>query len=227
MTGRLFLLWMLAVTAGLGACATPPAETAAAVPVPEAQDPRTALIASVPNGSLIFRLKGEHDIQHVQSGMACPLARMAEADRLIRLFVFPNPRDGDDVACDYAFFGGKLTAYATRNTGLTAEAVVGATADFIRGAHPEATPAALDLPAADGLPKITGAVFNIVLDGKPARTKVLVAIKDGWVIKVRATYPTDPAAPAEPLLADLGASLWILPVLQSMPPSARTVLLTD
>jgi len=229
MVVRFLLPSLLAIL--LAACATPPpgpsladktpADTPAIAGVPPAPtaDPRAALIDAVLHGDRIFRLSGERDIQHIQSGMLCSLPAEGDASRLIYLHVFPGAPPGDDIACDYAFYGGKLTLYATRNNGHTAKAVVADTSRFIEDHYPGARRVHARIPAGDGVPAIEGAAYDIAMNGRPARTKVLVALHGGWIIKIRASFPADQdqAVRDQAVAADLASSLWLVPVLLALP----------
>lgn len=184
------------------------------MPPATAPDPRVPLIDAVLHGDQIFRLSGAHDIQHIQSGMLCNVPAGDGETRLIYLHTFPEAPRGDDVACDYAFFGGKLTVYATRNSGPTAKAVVADTGRFIVDHYPGARRVRALVPSGEGVPVIEGAAYDVTMNGNPMRTKVLVARHGDWIIKIRATFPMNQD---QAVAADLHSSMWLVPVLLALP----------
>jgi hypothetical protein len=170
------------------------------------------IVADTDGAAQVFEVQADGRIRHRQSGMICPADFPNVA--FWHAQIYPSKLGaGSDVGCDYGrnnANGGaatKLTIFATKAMpGFTLDAVF---ADMQR-AIGQSTPGAKysgtvleikpgkDAGEADKFPKdMRSAEYELVHDGIPYRTEVLVAIQAGWIIEVRATFPTQASGATE------------------------------
>jgi hypothetical protein len=156
-------------------------------------------------------------IRHIQSGLICP----PKFGQSILWWgaLYPATKRGDDVSCDYGRgpFGqaqSKLSIFAIRMTpGATLDSEFERYRAEMHKAYPGGTnvgPAIEmkgEVPA--DFPELRSEEMDVVLGGRRYKTEVIVFLKSGWVIELRATYRTeidasDPGA-AEGIASDLVA----------------------
>lgn len=157
------------------------------------------LMARTPEANGIFTAADDGTAHHIQSGLICPAS-------------FPNlniwhleifAADGTDVGCDYGRNGpdnqamSKLTIYATKaQPGDTVDAAFGRYQAEIASNYPGATSKgpAITLGGGSFSPEIQAmrsAKYDLTLNGHAAQSQLVVAMKAGWVIEIRATTVTE------------------------------------
>lgn len=167
----------------------------------------SGIIARAGNAHGVFEPLPDGSLRHVQSGMICP-ASFPNVE-LWQIGVFPSVGFGDDVGCDYGRRGAdgapesKLAIYATRVApGDTLEAMFEQRKLEVQYSMPEAVLAGTAIPpelaqvSGDGSGGMLSAQYALAApDGGRGRlTDLIVAVKSGWQIKIRATYPAPEGA---------------------------------
>jgi len=146
----------------------------------------------------VFSVGGDGSIKHLQSGVVCP-AKLPNA-AFYAAFVYDGGK-GFDVGCDYrrpddkGGANAKLTVFAVKaEPGDTADSAFAAYRGGLVKAMPEAkslgealhdkTPDSVEKK----LPPFRSEEFTIPLNGKVYTTQLYVALDQGWIIEVRATF---------------------------------------
>jgi hypothetical protein len=157
-----------------------------------------AILARTPEADGIFAVQPDGSLRHLQSGLIC---RVKYPDvSLVRLEVFKsNLGPGADVGCDYArpAAGGgdeaELTVFATKMTaGETLDSVYSQRLAEVRSREgkSEARPA-VSFEGGGERSAVRSAEFDLMIGGRAYLSDVIVSVKAGWSIEVRATYPKD------------------------------------
>ncbi len=155
--------------------------------------------------------------RHLRSGLVCSFEPGSAANSIFVLDEGAAPR-GDDVACTTQVLGVTTTLYATRYARPVT--VREAVDDAIRGIaaqFPGAREYAGKTANADVDPRTPGAAtrerarVEVTIEGQPALAKVDVAEVNGWIVKLRATGPLEPA-----MATDLFAEVAFAAVLDGM-----------
>jgi hypothetical protein len=186
---RHWTVWLLAVLAWLSAAA---AGQTNPIAVRNSQ-----IVAKTDAAAGVMLVEDDGGIRHLQSGLLCP------AD-------FPNVHfaqaqiyatDGTDVGCDYARTGdggsavSKLTIFATKAPAGATLASVFERYNAEVMSHPGTrTEPAQDFTINDnaGKPRTDyrKAGYDIVLGDRHFHSELIVGLVDGWMLEVRATYPS-------------------------------------
>jgi hypothetical protein len=166
-----------------------------------------AIIDDTTNGSAAFRATEDGSIAHLQSGIDCLLGGR-DGMSFVTLAVLPNPVTGNDVSCDYRLKAGKITVFATKLSAEGFEGYVSSTFAGMEQMYPGARPISVKV-VTDGESTREPVVRGYAVLGAQ-RDKTITAAwmseRDGWAIKVRATYPESRHGEVD-LLA---AALWLL-----------------
>jgi len=172
------------------------------------------IVARTPNTAGIFEVAANGDILHLQSGLRCPGAFPAVA--FWHAEVFGPPNDGSDVGCDYGRNDAaghpvsKLTIFATRMTHATLDDAFETYRGEVARSYPAARytgPAIVVGPAGGAKPDarpfgaFRSAEYDVPVGGVHYCSDLVVAVRAGWVLEVRATYRTDAPADAHEAVA--------------------------
>jgi hypothetical protein len=157
----------------------------------------------------VWARENDDAIRHVQSGLVCP-AKLGSA-ALWRGVVFPSAQGrGGDVGCDYARIidnaaDVKLTIFAIKaEPGTTLETAFDKYRAEMHTAYPNGTNARPsvrmtgEVPAT--FPRVLSEEIDVVIEGRPYNTEVIVMLISGWVIEIRSTRPTS-YVPNDPNMA--------------------------
>lgn len=126
-------------------------------------------------------------IIHVNSGMNCVVG--AKEFQLNKLTIFPNAPTGDDVSCDYITPSGITNVFVMRANGRDAASAAFEIFKAIKTVNPRAEVTKGPLTARyPGLSDPIAASFTT--GEKNILSSVWVAETGGWLVEVRATYPT-------------------------------------
>jgi hypothetical protein len=165
-----------------------------------------AVIDKTTNGPAAFRANEKGSITHLQSGMACLLGG-GDGMSVVTLAVLPNPVTGNDVSCDYRLRSGKITVFATKLGAEGFDSYVSSTFASIEQMYPGARSISVKV-VTDGEstrePVVRG--YAVGTQQEQTVTAAWISERDGWAIKVRATYPKSRHGEVD-LLA---AALWLL-----------------
>ncbi len=180
------------------------------------------ILAQTKDASDVFAATDTGDLRHLQSGMVCPISFPNLHMRTLTVFA----ADGSDVGCDYGRNGrnnvtvSKLSLYATKaSPGDTVDA---AFARYQLEVH-QGSPNALVKGGvvgftgqlADDMKSVRSEEYDIVIDGRHFQSDLIVAIKDGWIIEVRGTSPSEGTA-EEAAAAAGDQAAPVLTLLQAM-----------
>ena len=161
----------------------------------------TEILDQTKNASGVFVATDTGDLRHVQSGMVCPISFPNLHLWALAVFV----PDGSDIGCDYGRNGkgnvtlSKLSLYATR--AAPGDTVDTAFARYQSEVHQVSPSARVTGPAVtftgsttDDLKNVRSEEYDIVFNGRHFQSDLIVVIKNGWVIEVRGTSPTQGTA---------------------------------
>ena len=158
------------------------------------------IVARSSGATGVFSVQEDGSIRHLQSGLVCP--EDFPNVRFTDVQIYPSSSIGEDVGCDYAriapngFAVSKLTIFAVKAADpATPDDVFTRYRREIETAHPEATSTA---PALQIKSDSTGQTatdyrsvgYAITVSGKVVHSELIVGVFNGWVIEVRATYPS-------------------------------------
>lgn len=162
-----------------------------------------AILANTPDVEGVFEVQANGDILHLQSDMRCPGSFKNVS--FWQGLIFSSVQKGDDVGCDYGRVGiqgyaeSKLTIFATRTTDTLADAFA-RTRREIEAAYPEARyigPALEIKSETNGSENceataddFRSAEYEYYSGGERYLSQVILAVRSGWIIKVRATFRT-------------------------------------
>jgi hypothetical protein len=159
------------------------------------------IVAKTQGSDGVFVVQDDGKIRHLQSGLICR-AKYPNVS-FWHVFVYPsNAGLGTDVGCDYGRNGSdgkavsKLSIFATKAPdGMTLDQafaryrneVVQTTPDAV--SHGDAFELEDQDPAKpSAFPAFRSEVFSEVLDDRPFISQLVVTIKDGWIIEIRASF---------------------------------------
>lgn len=134
---------------------------------------------------------GSPQVRHRGSGMVCSFSDEAY-DRITIFPASPGLAKGDDVSCNTRLMDVDFSTYATRYARqFSEEAVVRDSLRAIAQRWPDGRPHDGDLMSAsiDGSPRPLVGGYDIVVEGRPMLTLVLVAHREDWSFKGRVTGP--------------------------------------
>ncbi len=173
-----------------------------AAPAATAQDPASArgqaeeLIAATGAPGLFENLTSGQvpTVRHRPSGMICEFA--GDGRDVLRLFdVQPGgPVRGDDVGCGHWIGTTYVTLFATRYPHRpSAQEILDSAVDAIMRSWPDARAYAGSAkpPRLRGQAEPLMRVFEVILNGQPARSLVLVSHLGDWSFKARASGPAN------------------------------------
>jgi len=174
-----------------------------------------ARLARTPATEGIFALEDNGDIRHLQSGMKC-IAGYPNVE-FFAVMIFPSAMgDGMDVGCDYARVDGqnravsKLTVFAVKApAGMTLDQAfdqynreVLTKAPTAKHVGPVMT--MNSVKGSEALPEFRSAEYDVVGNGISYRTDLVVALKAGWIVEIRATFLTGAVATEQDAAARAG-----------------------
>jgi len=190
----------------------------------------TAIIDKTAGAAGVFKVEANGDIRHAQSGLRCPAAFPAAA--FLRAEIFSPAGKGTDVGCDYGRLGpngraaSELTILTTKSDTATLDDAFALDQMGVVKRMPQAKllgPALTVSGAGKSEDPTFGAFrsaeYGVRLDGGRYISDLIVAVRHGWVIEIRATYlaasdddadksakqPEDSISPAFALLAAIGS----------------------
>ncbi len=202
---RARLLGMVALLAGLllasGASTDPLKGNDATAVDLKAQN--AAIVAKTPEAAGVFVVADDGSIHHQQSGLVCPASYPNV--KLFQVLIFPSAAGpGLDVGCDYIrpdTKGGadaKLTIFATKAAdGLTLDQAFNNYRNEVVKTWPTAKSLgpALEMHQmgkSNPFPDFRSEEFALWINDRDYSSDLIVTIKSGWVIEIRATYSGKP-----------------------------------
>ncbi|HEX4303581.1 MAG TPA: hypothetical protein VHZ78_12370 [Rhizomicrobium sp.] len=180
---------------------------AADAPDPAVTAKNREMIAGTPQAAGVFVVQDDGAIRHVQSGLICP-ARYPNVT-FYDVQVYPSDAGlGTDVGCDYRRAddkGGawsKLTIFVTKAApDTTADSAFERYQKELMQATPDAAPlgpAFANDPNGkhpdSPLAKARSEEYRVTLNGAVYTSLLIVTVKAGWTIEIRATYIGSPTA---------------------------------
>jgi len=200
----------LAAAAGLLASLLATSASGAAAPdVSEARIRNADIVAKTPGADGVFGVEDNGDIRHVQSGLRCPAAFPTVA--FSHAEIFSPPGLGTDMGCDYAREDAqghavtKLTIFATKVGDASIDQVFASDRAGLEKASPGAKYKGPALTVGQGAAgksapspfgEFRSAEYAEVRGGAHYLSDLIVAVRAGWALEIRATFPTDVAAGA-------------------------------
>ncbi len=179
------------VLLGAAASAAPPAK-------PGVRAKNVEIVAGDPDTAKVFKVQANGDILHLKSGLRCP-GSFPHVD-FWHADLFPAQALGDDVGCDYGRSGpdgtwvSKLTIFATRADSASLDVVFSSLKAEVAKEGPDAQYKGEAIKAGPGplsLGEYRSAEFVGTLDdGRPYASDLIVAIRNGWILEIRATFAT-------------------------------------
>jgi hypothetical protein len=160
-----------------------------------------AVINAIPDAKDVFLVQGDGGILHLQSGFVCP-ADFPHVHFVHALIFSRSSSIGTDVGCDYARNANdgnavsKLTIFLVKaDEGATLDAAFGRYKTEVLTAAPGATilPASLhmgDKQTGQDRTDYRAAGFAVPEGNSQVHSELIVGIFKGWIIEVRATYPS-------------------------------------
>jgi hypothetical protein len=156
------------------------------------------IVARVPEAADVFVVGDDGTIKHLQSGLVCPSS--FPSAEFYHALVFPSAEKGGDVGCDYRRAderGGayaKLSIFATKAGADTT--LDSAFAGYQREvAKTDANVRTLGpaLKSKSQMPTdFRSEEYLVTMNQRDYTSDLIVAIKAGWVIEIRATYVGKP-----------------------------------
>jgi len=163
------------------------------------------IVRRSPNTSGVFAVQDDGTIKHLQSGLVCPENYPNAA--FFNALVYPSDAGkGADVGCDYSRADDKgravlkLTIFAVKPVSeTTLDRAFEGYRQEITQTYPNAIPLgpALHIENKGGasqFPEIRSEEYSIAISGLEYTSQLVVAIAQGWVIEIRATFPGKPNA---------------------------------
>jgi hypothetical protein len=185
------------------------------------------IVANTKDASGVFVVQDDGTVHHIQSGLNCP-AEFPNADfRHAEIFPSALGA-GMDVDCDYGrsdaneITVSKLTIFATKaSDGASLDQAFDKYRTEIRKAFPDvhptgpalgverkdnaapsiAAPALVAVPNENAMPLFAdfrSEAYDLLIDGAPYHSELIVALQGGWVIEIRSTYSTHISATSTP-----------------------------
>ncbi|HWA30260.1 MAG TPA: hypothetical protein VG867_04155 [Rhizomicrobium sp.] len=153
------------------------------------------IVSAEPKANGIFVVQDDGSVRHIQSGLVCP----AKYPNVDFYHVLVYAQSGADVGCDYRRAddkGGawsKLTIFATKAApGLTLDQAFARYHDEIVQTSPQAVSQGPAIQvggkAPSDFPEIRSEEFVEPLNDTTYTSQLYVAVEDGWIIEVRATF---------------------------------------
>jgi hypothetical protein len=165
------------------------------------------LMSAVPRNAAAFRPQSDGSVLHIQSGFVCPAA--LPNVNLWNLTAYPTPQPGADIGCDYGRVPrgqtgpaaeSKFSIFLTRRPGATLDEAFQHYRDEMHGNYPNSRIkgdlAGLNSVDVDKngrkttLPPVKSEVDEFTLANRPYINELIVTIAGGWIVEIRATYPT-------------------------------------
>jgi hypothetical protein len=180
------------------------------------------LMTNALNTNGVFEPLNDGSFRHLQSGLICP-AKLPSAN-LWQLMVFSDEENkGADVGCSYgrARRGtsgknpeSKTTLFARRSEpGMNLDEAFKTGADEYHRAFPSARllGEALQLKGENvaSLPQVRSEEYEVLHGQRKFVDQILVSLIDGWIITIRATYPTEFSSDDPDVAIDVAASAYL------------------
>lgn len=160
-----------------------------------------SIVANTAGTDGVFVVGDDGSIRHVQSGLVCP-PKFPNVD-FWHSQIFSSPLGkGMDIGCDYGRAGpnghaiSKLTIFATKAPdGLALDQAFAADRNDVVRTYPDAVSQGTAFKIEDKsgdhsnpFPEIRSEEFLITIGGQKYTSQVLVAVQNGWILEIRATF---------------------------------------
>lgn len=157
-----------------------------------------AIVANTKGADVAFAVGDDGNIRHIQSGMICPPKFPNVVFRHAQIYS-SIMGVGMDVGCDYGrdnrdgVVASKLTIFATKaKDGWTLDGTFLGYRNEVLKTYPDAVSQGEALKIEDksgnAFPPIRSEEFIFHVDGFEYTSDLLVAIKNGWILEIRASF---------------------------------------
>jgi hypothetical protein len=157
----------------------------------------------------VWKIADDGQLRHIQSGITClPIGTISQFSHL---YAGGTPH-GDDVGCTWNLQAdaGRLSIFVTRHRGQDLKEEISqvlSTIASLYNAELDGAPISMR-PQSGGLPAALAARMKFTdRQEQEMKSSVWIHVIDGWILKVRATYPAE--AQGAQLAEVLGALQWL------------------